>query len=574
MSSLAPTDQMQLLIPKFQSVLRLPLLWLTIGSGVFYYLMLPAEVIVMNDDFGYLGTIVDTLHKGRPWTDEWLEPWSASLAILSAMAYTLTGSFHFAVQGLQAIYAALTAAGVFTLARSRGVSLRTSCLIVLLGLSFPTLFWKFVEFTGLTLYLPCLVWAIWASTQRRWGIFFAVWTIAVASRQSALAWLILPTWAVIAGLFYPSGRQAAWRQPALGLIWAIIAYVTLSSLMNQTHAQMRITQHLLEQMEAAKSFRNFALGLGVGIIFAGLGAIFLGELAEGIPNTSKRFWAIAVILTLGPGLISFSSSLPPIFAEHRSFTGWPGNLYVNLIIAAGLYGLVINRLSIHWDLMCASLAALALVCLRTNVWDYYFADVAIFAFFSVNRPHNRPLAASPHMMANAIGSTAVILFAGFHLFFAFGQKCRIDQDYAACVLSEKALREGRLDVLDLGYAPFGFIGWHLNPYYVANDGSHEAGIGGWMRYLRADAVELRPSKVRFWRDSRSLREIQGTDESRVIASDVFPIGWFWYRRYTLLQTNAGYYAPHTLRFNRSTYQVRRFPLSDLEWNSAIEKVSP
>ncbi len=68
--------------------------------GAFVYLMLPAEVTTLGDDFGYYKSIVETIQHGRPWTDSWLEPWAASLSILSALAFKLTGSFHAATYGL------------------------------------------------------------------------------------------------------------------------------------------------------------------------------------------------------------------------------------------------------------------------------------------------------------------------------------------------------------------------------------------------------------------------------------------------------------------------------------------
>ena len=81
-------------------------LWVAAAYGLLIYLILPPEVMVVNDDFGYLRSVIETLRHGRPWTGEWLEPWSASLAVLSALLFKVTGSVHTATYGLQAVFAA------------------------------------------------------------------------------------------------------------------------------------------------------------------------------------------------------------------------------------------------------------------------------------------------------------------------------------------------------------------------------------------------------------------------------------------------------------------------------------
>jgi hypothetical protein len=172
-----------------------PALWLAVGFGAFLYVMLPAGVTVMNDDFGYLGSVIETIQRGRPWTDEWLEPWSGSLAAFSALGFKLTGSFLIATQGLQAVYAAGAAALTYLLFRTLGLAVRESVIAAVLALSFPTLLWKFIEFTSMTVYLPCLLGAMWAAGQRRWWWFFLF-----GSRLSQAGKVRLP------GLFCRCGR--------------------------------------------------------------------------------------------------------------------------------------------------------------------------------------------------------------------------------------------------------------------------------------------------------------------------------------------------------------------------------
>jgi hypothetical protein len=50
-----------------------------LAFGGLIVLTLPALVVVFNDDFGYLRSMLHTIRHARPWTDDWLEPWAASL---------------------------------------------------------------------------------------------------------------------------------------------------------------------------------------------------------------------------------------------------------------------------------------------------------------------------------------------------------------------------------------------------------------------------------------------------------------------------------------------------------------
>jgi len=76
------------------------LVLIAIGASLSLWAMLPDGVVVLNDDFGYLRSVLLTAAKGRPWTDDWLEPWAASLSCISALIFKVSGSFRLATQGL------------------------------------------------------------------------------------------------------------------------------------------------------------------------------------------------------------------------------------------------------------------------------------------------------------------------------------------------------------------------------------------------------------------------------------------------------------------------------------------
>lgn len=72
--------------------------------------LMPDGVISYDDDVGYLRSVVHTLQHERPWTGVWLEPWAASLSLLSAGVYRAIGSFALAVQGVLVLCAGLAVA--------------------------------------------------------------------------------------------------------------------------------------------------------------------------------------------------------------------------------------------------------------------------------------------------------------------------------------------------------------------------------------------------------------------------------------------------------------------------------
>lgn len=543
---------------------RHPLLWVAVLSGGMVGLVLPAGIGVMNDDFGYLGSVIETLRHGRPWTDDWLEPWSASLAALSALAFRLTGSFQFAIQGVQVACAVAAAVGAFLLFRGRGLSSRASFVGALLGLSCPALLWKSTEYTGMVLYVPCLLWAAWAAGERRWLVFFIFWLAGVSTRQSAVAWLALPCWALLSGVRRPAGDKS-WVRPALTLGAALLALGVLSAVMNRTQSQRMITDHLWQQAHYPAAWRNIIIGLGIWAAYSGIGALLLGVGPPGLERARLYPGRMLCLLGLGVGAFTFLDHFPILFFEHGSFGGWPGQLYAHLLMAGSIAGWALVRFSLRWDLLLAALAGLCLVVLRPHVWDYYYADIALFAFLGVAPPRTGPAPETRLVWPVPAVAAAVVTLAVFHLCFACQIKSRVDRDWAAVVLSEKALRAGRIEPVELGHAPYGFIGWHLHRHFVRHEGANDADVGGFMRYLRPGAIELRRSPVRFWSDSRSLGPLPEADRPRIIQSEIFRVGWLWYQRTSLLRPERNPTSPAPLNLDGSAYQPRRFPLNDQEW---------
>ena len=525
----------------------------------------------MNDDFGYLRSVIETIQRGRPWTGEWLEPWSASLATISALVFSLTGSFKLAIFGIQVVGAAATGAGFFALLCARAQSAVAAAAVTVLAVTFPTIQWKLVEYTSLVIYIPCLLWAIWSAERKRWMLFLLFWTVALASRQSAITWLAIPVWAAVSNGTKPASPRSSFLLPAVVAAVGLLAFIVLHSLLNKTQAQAMVTDQLWERVQFYRLIHHFIFGVGIWSIFTGIGALFLNRRLNELPTGRSPSRRSITMLAAAAGIFTLLEFLPPIFFEHHAFEGANGIIYRNLMIAIGLVGWSTSSFRFRWDFLLASVSGLALVCLRRDVWDYYFLDVGVFAAFGVVAS-NRTAPEECRWRGTVVSGIAILAtLACFHSYFAFQQKCRVDRDYAACVVTEMALRKASLKIVEIGHAPYGFIGWHLHPYFLSHDGRSDDDIGGFIRYQRANATEVRLSPLRFWADSRSLRPIDGGDESRVVGSSVFRVGWLFNQRYSLLRNKEADVKPATLKFNEATYRAEPFPLTDSEWAAYIHE---
>lgn len=125
--------------------------------GGLVWCLLPGMVIVLDDDFWYLRSVIKTVQKGRPWTDEWLTPWAASASSISALLFRISGSFTFAIH-FQLAAAAGLAATLF---------LQRQGLPRLPALAAPTVLFMFLMFTGVALYMACLWWCLLLADRSR-----------------------------------------------------------------------------------------------------------------------------------------------------------------------------------------------------------------------------------------------------------------------------------------------------------------------------------------------------------------------------------------------------------------------
>lgn len=147
-------------------------------------------------------------------------------------------------------------------------------------------------------------------------------------------------------------------------------------------------------------------------------------------------------------------------------------------------------------------------------------------------------------------------------------KAWIDRGAALCEVSERALRDGSLRPEELGFAPFGFAGWHLYPYWITHEGRESPQIDGFNLYLRPDAVQVGQSYSRFLRRFPQFNFVAPTDLHNLIAVGRDRCLWFYPTAYFLLRHKSAQESPGPLRLGADLPR-ERFPLTEAEWAEMI-----
>lgn len=544
----------------------LPLFLAATAYGLFISALLPAGVVLLDDDFGYLKSVIQTFQHRRPWTDDFLEPWSASSSSLSAVAFALSGNFYLSTYGLQAAFAAVSFLALCALFSARGFSPPATLALAFLVLTFPVLLWRALEYTGMALYVPCLLWAIWAAERRRWGVFAVVWLLAVANRQSAAVWLAWPAYVAFRTVRL---RLGSWRAEAMppGILalggFALVA--GLHAVMNSTDSQRLLLDQTIARFEPGSALRTVGAGTVFFLIGCGLSAAL--QTLSGSPPLRRTDWRETVFcatLAIGVLLLLDERHLTVIDRiDVGSRVGW---LYTKLVVLVSLGGWTAFRFHLRAAPTLCATASVLVTSLRPGTWDYYFVDAALLGFFAISSPpraHALSPSATTLFRFEKPAFVVALAFAGlFHLRSALHLKTVLDEAHAVCSLYESALRSGRIRHHEITDAPFAYAGWHLYAHAL----SRRADVNTrWFSSLLSaprKSVELRIA----YADSFPLRwrnhdHASPDPDLPLLAEETVWIGWFWRGRYAL-QRVAPSPDPGPLG---PDFRPIPFPMTNAEW---------
>jgi hypothetical protein len=551
-----------------------PLVFAAAAYGILVYLILPSGIVALDDDFAYLRSVVLTLQQGRPWTDDWLEPWSAGSSALAAIIYRATGSFYFSTYGLLSLLAAVTFLTTSRLLVSRGLNGQRAIALAFLGLTFPTVLWKTIEFTGMAVYVPCLLLALFLAERRRWGWFLLTWAVALSTRQSALTWAALPAAAAIEDLCR-SGRKHRpdrWLMAGLVPVLGLGFYLWLNRVMNKTHAQRMIADQMWTGWNLAQAWRSILIAGVVLLLAAGLGSAVLRVGRDAAPEGNKRRRATGIAVAVALAVFLFYNARDFIACDHPVFDTTLGGFYLKAITALAAGGWLFGMVSFRPVALAGAIAAMAALTARGSLWDYYLIDVAVFGFFAVKLPGESDQKISIRSLGVPVRLVTVGVLA-LQLMFIVQFKARLDRGYALCTLGSRALSEGRIPADEASFLPFGLMAWYFYPYYIQHEGADSADLGDFGRYLKQDTVDIA------WRFSKLLRRFPDhdgglpSDRHAAIIGGRFRYCWFFSADVLLLHAS-----PERTRPARSAYpdhyDLPAFPTEATGWDALIRKTQP
>jgi hypothetical protein len=517
-------------------------------GALLLFALLPSAVIPFNDDFGYYRSVLETAARGRPWTDDWLEPWSAFPSVLSAVLFKATGSFRLATQGVLLIAYAAAIYLLFQVLLEAGArSSRAGIFAVALGTT-PTLLWKAVEFTGVAVTLPLLLGAILSARKQRWLLFALFWCLAISTRQSAIAWglLALP----LGGREGPHQKRQVVSFAAVAAA-GLLTYSACSYGMNKTHAQLVMTGNMWHTLSFRAWAQQTLLSLGVVAVVSGLASY-----CHACPRSSRepRHW----LVPLSAGSLALLP-LSWISLEHPTLQSDLAQWYLRAAVLVGAAAWFWNDIKIRPAFALAAGAAAALASLRGALYDYYLLDAGLMACAAVFSAPSSSFSKPPEVRWVQgrrwifAGGAATALCV--HAVFVTRMKESLDTDAALVRLLETGLREHRVRPDQLSPAPFGFVGWHLYPHYIAHEGQEGGYIANFTDYVRANAL--------YW-ETRSVRDAHPLqDPENILATTVAKVGWRHSHLFILRKNAAAGPAPVPL--DLAGYTAERFPLTDGEW---------
>ena len=537
---------------------RLGVLFGAGAFGILLWVVLPPGVVVMNDDFGYLRSVVETIQRGRPWTDDWLAPWSAGFSVLSALAWKVSGSFLFATQAVQCGLSALAMILLVSLLRARQVGWFASLTVAALLLTIPTVFGKQVEYTGVAFMLPCLLGALAATEKGRWWSFLFWWALALATRQNAATWAVLPLFA--AGESWWRGARGECRRPLI--VWAagVAVYFLVKTGMNRTHGQGTVSAQLWESVFTLRALELAGIGSLIFVAAAGLSAwLVCGKMRR------APWWAWAVVAVLVGWLGWGLEWHDRVYFEHSRYAG-TGMFYLRALLIVAALGWLTRPIRLRVLHCVGGAAALALVCLRHDVWDYYFIDVFVFGFGAVAATGTSvPRTAGAKTIRALAWAAALGAVAWCHGRFALEFKVETDVRWASVALAEKSLRSGALKVQEIRALPFGYVAWELFPASLRRRPDGGTDGENFFDYLNERSAEV------------ELISADGWSRRYVAGRDARPRETLRQERFSLAGQNAEF---ALVRFPAETgapakralpenYTRPVFPLDDAEWRALI-----
>jgi len=363
-----------------------------------------------------------------------------------------------------------------------------------------------------------------------------------------------------------------WRGKKIGAALALVSiwgagvacYFLWSVFMNRTHAQGAVTAHVWENVRAARALE--LAGVGALVFFGAAG------LATWVGRTKFRlapWWAWCAMAVLVGWLGWGVEWHDRIYFEHGRYAG-DGQWYLRALLAVAALGWLTHRVELRWLHCGGGLASLVLICLRRDVWDYYFIDLFVFGFLAakVAEPDGDERPVRLVWVRRVAWMAAASALIWWHGLFVMAFKVETDVRWAAVALTEKALRAGALQVEEIRALPFGYVAWQLFPASLRRRPDGGTDSDNFFDYLCEPSAEVELVAA----EGRSRRYV-GARDSRpreVLAQGEFPLVGEK-AKFELVRFSSETRTP-AKRALPAGFSRPVFPLDDAEWSAAIRRL--
>jgi hypothetical protein len=531
---------------------------------IVHFVLMYHPGLIRMDDFGYLQGVAETIAAGRPHTNDWLEPYSAVISGLCALAYGLTGDFILSTWGLQSLFVAAGALLLYRLFRTR-LSPAAAAGMALLAATQPAYWHKGSEFSGNVFTMVFVLGALLAYRRGLWAVFFPLVFLAFANRQNSLALLSLPAFHLVFNRARPRSPHSA-HSPhsekawiAAGMMMFACAALALHLSLNRSIAQDYGIYAGMNAYKAVLILRTFLFGLLAALGLLSFFGLLTGEdaLARARDNLRKPWAPAAATLLLWTLPLLWSLPLmsfltPLVGSLDRSF----GLQWFLLLVLPCLFW-TLDWTLIRFEAPVFLAAAYVAVSSLKGVWyDFYLVDVALAAFFL--RLQSAAVF-NPGRPALVLGA----LLLSLHFAWAYGYKIVADKQRISIAAYERLERAGRISPIEMTDGTFGYLGWKLFDQYWRNERITD--MAAYLGYVRLGRVVVETELP--WR--RSFKRPQGDGEP--LEEGTARIGFFpaRYRVRDLHVPDGRALCEPALFLDLEFYRKRPYPLNGREWSEYV-----
>lgn len=442
-----------------------------LGGAVLLYLLLylvtvPKFLFLRSDDFGYLDSYLQSLKNNRITVSQFLEPYNAFSTLIFLVIYKISSSMYLSTWGMVIILSVIN----FTLIQYLATELlgiKRGILTAFTITTFPTYLNIAFDMTGIITTWTLFLIALTAWHKKNHLIFYVFAILATINRQSSIVLFIVPLFLIINQYLQHKKIE---KKLIIQLLFSISGIIFFISRMNSTIAWKLVSVNLFY----FNHFKYTLAALFTGIFIISVILVIFQLVISAVAIT--KFFSVNIKKPLIPFLLTtqlavfflFGLKLIHFQTPVLNVTIWLNSLlYVIFLMGIWLYDW---QKIIFSKYLWAAFFLIFLVSLRGIWFDYYFFEIFILCLFHQFEIAKHVLRKGGDIRLNGFYLIIFPLIL-FNLFYYFMFKFHLDYSALSVKVYEKMLRQKKIDLSNMGEAPFGFLAWKLFPYAVSRNKS-------------------------------------------------------------------------------------------------------